>query len=47
MNHYMENYYMDDYTYGLEREVGVDGIRLENLSEFKYLECVLDEVGND
>ena len=28
---------------GLECEVYVDGIRLENVSEFKYLGCVLDE----
>ena len=27
---------------GLECEVHVDGIRLEHVSEFKYLECVLD-----
>ena len=30
---------------GLECEVHVDGIRLEHVSEFKYLECVLDESG--
>ena len=28
---------------GLEREVHVDGIRLEYISEFKYLACVLDD----
>ena len=28
---------------GLECEVCVDGIRLEHVSEFKYLGCVLDE----
>ena len=28
---------------GLECEVLVDGIRLEHVSEFKYLGCVLDE----
>ena len=28
---------------GLECEVHVDGIRLEHVSEFKYLGCVLDE----
>ena len=27
---------------GLECEVHVDGIRLEHVSEFKYLGCVLD-----
>ena len=32
---------------GLEREIHVDGIRLEHVSEFKYLECVLDESGMD
>ena len=32
---------------GLECEVHVDGIRLENVSEFKYLGCVLDESGTD
>ena len=32
---------------GLECEVHVDGIRLEHVSEFKYLECVLDESGTD
>ena len=30
---------------GLECEVCVDGICLENVSEFKYLGCVLDESG--
>ena len=28
---------------GLECEVHVDGVRLEHVSEFKYLGCVLDE----
>ena len=28
---------------GLEREVCVNGIRLEHVSEFKYLGCILDE----
>ena len=32
---------------GLECEVRVDGIRLEHVSEFKYLGCVLDESGTD
>ena len=32
---------------GLECEVCVDGIRLEHVSEFKYLGCVLDESGTD
>ena len=32
---------------GLECEVHVDGIRLENVSECKYLRCVLDESGKD
>ena len=27
---------------GLECEVHVDGIRLEHISEFKYLGCILD-----
>ena len=31
----------------VEYEVHVDGIRLENVSEFKYLGCVLDESGTD
>ena len=30
---------------GLECEVHVDGIRLEPVSEFKYLRCVMDESG--
>ena len=30
-------------TKRLECEVYVDGIRLEHVSEFKYLGCVLDE----
>ena len=32
---------------GLECEVHVDWIRLEHVSEFKYLGCVLDESGRD
>ena len=32
---------------GLECKVCVDGIRLEHVSEFKYLGCVLDESGTD
>ena len=32
---------------GLECEVCADGIRLEHVSEFKYLGCVLDETGTD
>ena len=32
---------------GMECEVHLDGIRLEHVSEFKYLECVLDESGTD
>ena len=32
---------------GLECEVRVDGIRLEHVSEFKYLGYVLDESGAD
>ena len=32
---------------GLECVVHVDGIRLEHVSEFKYLGCVLDESGTD
>ena len=31
----------------VEREVCVDGIHLEYVSEFKYLECVLDESSTD
>ena len=31
----------------LEYEVYVDGIRLEYVSEFKYLECILYELGTD
>ena len=31
----------------MECEVRVDGIRLEHISEFKYLGCVLDESGTD
>ena len=32
---------------GLECEVYVDGIRLEHVSEFKYLGCVLEGEGTD
>ena len=32
---------------GLECEGHVDGIRLEHVSEFKYLVCVLDESSSD
>ena len=32
---------------GLEIEVCVDGIRLEHISEFKYLGCVSDKSGTD
>ena len=32
---------------GLEYEVCVDDIRLEHVSEFKYLGCVLEESGTD
>ena len=32
---------------GLECEVHVDGVRLEHVSENKFLGCVLDEVGTD
>ena len=32
---------------GLECEVCVNGIRLEHVSEFKYLGCVLEESGTD
>ena len=32
---------------GLTCEVCVDGIRLEHVSEFKYLRCDLDESGKD
>ena len=32
---------------GLESEVHVKGIRLENVSEFKYLGCILNESGTD
>ena len=31
----------------LECKVCIDGIRLEHVSEFKYLGCVLDEPGAD
>ena len=32
---------------GLECEIRVDGVRLEQVSDFKYLKCVLDESGTD
>ena len=32
---------------GLEYDVHVDGIRLEQVSKFKYLGCVLDESGRN
>ena len=32
---------------GLECEVCVNEIRLEHISEFKYLGCILDEAGTD
>ena len=32
---------------GLECVVQVDGIRLEHISEFKYLESALEESGTD
>ena len=32
---------------GLEWEVHVDRVRLEHVSEFKYLGCVLDQAGTD
>ena len=32
---------------GLECEFHVDSIRLDPVSKFKYLECVLDESGTD
>ena len=32
---------------GLECEVHIDGIRFEHVSEFKYLGCVLNELGRD
>ena len=32
---------------GLECEVFIDEVRLEHVSEFKCLECVLDEYGKD
>ena len=32
---------------GLESEVHVDRVRLEHVSEFKYLGYVLDEAGTD
>ena len=31
----------------MECEVCVNGIRLEHISEFKYLSCVLDQLGTD
>ena len=30
---------------GLECEIHVDGVRLEHVSEFKYLGCVLVQMG--
>ena len=32
---------------GLECEVHVDAMRLEHMSEFRYLRCVLEESGRD
>ena len=32
---------------GLEHEVCIDEMRLEDVSEFKYLRCVLDKSGTD
>ena len=32
---------------GIECEVHINGIHLEHVSEFKYLICVLDELGTD
>ena len=32
---------------GLECEIHIDNDRLEHVSKYKYLECVLDEAGND
>ena len=32
---------------GLECEIFVDGMRLEHVSEFKYLGCVMNESGTD
>ena len=32
---------------GFEYEFHVDGIRLEHVSEFKYLRCAWDESGTD
>ena len=32
---------------GLEYEVHADGVHLEHVSKFKYLECVLDVEGSD
>ena len=31
----------------MEYKLQVDGVRLEHVSEFKYLGCVLDEAGTD
>ena len=31
----------------MEYEVCVDGMRLKHMSEFKYLECVLDKLDTD
>ena len=38
---------MLDEEEGLECEICVDGVRLEQVSEFKYLRCVLGESGTD
>ena len=32
---------------GLEHEVHIDGIHLEDVFEFKYLGCVLEELGTE
>ena len=32
---------------GLECQVHIDEVRLEHVSEFKYLRCVLDEAGTN
>ena len=32
---------------GLDREVHLDGVHLEHVSEFKYLGCVLDEADSE
>ena len=31
----------------IKSEIQVDGVRLEHVSEFRYLGCVLDEAGTD